>query len=414
MDVLLHNNKLWEAVQNDFFQTYRELPDVPTATTLPFLWKGHRIDYETCIKPVMSFFLDHPTDEVQVRVYYNIKTGEWKPWAFPQRFPCGMHTSELPNHPNFAEDMRQFTDEWRMLMTIHHHCKASAFQSGTDHKDEINVDGLHITYGFLDKPVLDWHARVSFNKGFYQPILSNWFFINDHVDAMPDKYRDDIVKHYLTTPIEANQRAYPTRWTDNLIRYEAPKPNYHSRFPHNPYGMHGTQPRQMYNGYDLQDEDDFRWGHLNAQHEPTAEFKSPSYIPLSLPFLEENQLTLRQSLPIYYASRFKELGFTSMEAMAQATDALPYECLTIFADAMDLFRHILPTTHQGNLDNEAFVIIPRLQYAAALYDAVDDYLYEEQLLIAEAEAECEAKAEAALLGESMVTNSDDPTIGRAQ
>ena len=44
--------------------------------------------------------------------------------------------------------------------SIHSHPKFGAFQSGTDHKDEINFDGLHLTFGHIDRPVPEIHTRL--------------------------------------------------------------------------------------------------------------------------------------------------------------------------------------------------------------------------------------------------------------
>lgn len=40
--------------------------------------------------------------------------------------------------------------EFRLFGTIHSHASAGAFHSGTDHKDEMHFDGLHITIGNVD------------------------------------------------------------------------------------------------------------------------------------------------------------------------------------------------------------------------------------------------------------------------
>ncbi len=48
---------------------------------------------------------------------------------------------------------------FELFGTIHSHADISAFHSGTDDRDEIHFDGLHITVGNLDKPSRSYACR---------------------------------------------------------------------------------------------------------------------------------------------------------------------------------------------------------------------------------------------------------------
>jgi len=48
---------------------------------------------------------------------------------------------------------------FELFGTIHSHAGISAFHSGTDDRDEIHFDGLHITVGNLDKPSRSYACR---------------------------------------------------------------------------------------------------------------------------------------------------------------------------------------------------------------------------------------------------------------
>jgi len=63
---------------------------------------------------------------------------------------------------------------WQQFGTIHSHGSMSAFQSGTDHKDETRNAGLHITVGHLDREVLSFHARFTFHGLHYETDIVDW------------------------------------------------------------------------------------------------------------------------------------------------------------------------------------------------------------------------------------------------
>jgi len=53
--------------------------------------------------------------------------------------------------------------------SIHSHPDFSAFQSGTDHKDEINFDGIHVTLGYITRNTPETHGRVVLVGNVYNP-----------------------------------------------------------------------------------------------------------------------------------------------------------------------------------------------------------------------------------------------------
>ena len=90
---------------------------------------------------VLSFFRwthkEHQS-ECQVRLYVNVKLGRWAAWAFPQAARTGMTAQGIAGARNHGEEPRRRfaswssepSDDWLYFGTVHHHCSASAFQSG--------------------------------------------------------------------------------------------------------------------------------------------------------------------------------------------------------------------------------------------------------------------------------------------
>lgn len=99
--------------------------------------------------------------ETLVFLYYDLNTKEnaWSFWIPPQ-ITNGMTVKSNPESEFFADERKNFPDT--MFGTVHHHCSSSAFQSGTDHSDELDREGLHFTVGHCNKTDdLDLHLRMT-------------------------------------------------------------------------------------------------------------------------------------------------------------------------------------------------------------------------------------------------------------
>lgn len=174
MKLYTHDNKLLKANENEFFISLEEIPAEPVKQT--YFWKGPLIPFESFAR-CMSFLLwtqeEHKSEGV-VTFFYNTETKEWAEWAFPQT-GIGLTVEHDEEDKAFIEQRKQFGKGWIQLGSIHHHCTSKAFQSSTDHEDEFGRDGIHITIGTLDKPVLDWHARAMLGESLHDVTsLADW------------------------------------------------------------------------------------------------------------------------------------------------------------------------------------------------------------------------------------------------
>ena len=99
-------------------------------------------------------------------LYYDLnKKDDENRWSFwiPPQITNGMTVKSNPESEFFEKERKNFPDT--MFGTVHHHCSSSAFQSGTDHADELGREGLHFTIGNLNKPFdLDVHVRLTIGK----------------------------------------------------------------------------------------------------------------------------------------------------------------------------------------------------------------------------------------------------------
>lgn len=162
----VHDDKVYEVVENNLYTTYSPCA-VSTVKSVAPEWKGNPIPFQMwrditdwCVLSYEKF-----KSETLVFLYYDLDNDNnpWSFWIVPQ-ITNGMTVKSNPDSKFFAEERKSFPDT--MFGTVHHHCSSSAFQSGTDHADELDREGLHFTIGNLDQPFdLDVHLRITLGTG---------------------------------------------------------------------------------------------------------------------------------------------------------------------------------------------------------------------------------------------------------
>jgi len=154
------DDKAYEKVTSDLFTVYKEVA-VPSIDDITPEFHGKPIpmsmwhDIMHCMKQSQDKF----KSEALIFLFYDTKAEQPWSWWLPPQQTNGMTVKSSPNDPKYKAQRAEYPD--LMLGTVHHHCTASAFQSGTDEADEINREGMHFTIGHLDKNVFDLHFRMS-------------------------------------------------------------------------------------------------------------------------------------------------------------------------------------------------------------------------------------------------------------
>jgi hypothetical protein len=201
---------------------------------------------------VVSFFRwTHETmdSESQVRLYVNTKLGRWGAWAFPQEARTGMSAREIAaqESPEKARERFAFwdsepSDDWVYFCTVHHHCSASAFQSGTDEDNERNQDGLHITIGHMHCERHDLHARFYLDGNCYDPDMGLfWPLDPDLVERLPSTVLDELARFQMSEKVTL---AFPAAWRENVIEArresKSRKSERHALWPDDSFDLLGS------------------------------------------------------------------------------------------------------------------------------------------------------------------------------
>lgn len=165
---LIGSNGAFKRVTNEFYEATVKSPTLPDLAELKEEVKIHVTKFpEHMLNRIHAFFADvyvkykgeavvlllfnpltrkwavkvPPQDTKGMSVKYDLDKGEALIWI-PGNGVEEMTIAHLQTEP-VPEGLR----DYRMFGSIHSHCDAGAFHSGTDDKDEFMFDGLHITLG---------------------------------------------------------------------------------------------------------------------------------------------------------------------------------------------------------------------------------------------------------------------------
>lgn len=164
-----------------------------TKTKATFNYTGPKISQAVWAQ-VMEFFewtYGRDKSESQVRLFVHPEHG-WKAWAFPQEGGTFMTSKELPmDTPEATQQRAQFdaAQGWLYWGTVHHHCSAGAFASGTDEANEKDQEGLHITIGHMDKAVRDFHCRMYIKGHKFDPMMHHFWELDPALLAKADEMK---------------------------------------------------------------------------------------------------------------------------------------------------------------------------------------------------------------------------------
>lgn len=206
---------------------------------------------------VLSFFkwtYDTTKSESQVRLFHDPVDNTWIAWAFPQEAKTGMTAREIPGdgHDKQRSELPH-SGELTLFGTVHHHCDAGAFQSGTDENNEKNQAGLHITVGKMDEAKHDLHVRFYLGGVKYEPDMSEFWDVGEQVASLiPKAMHEQVARHQMCIPSSVE---FPEQWKANLIEIKSTPVT----VPHHPGGgsytpvVHGVSTGVRFHADRMQD-----------------------------------------------------------------------------------------------------------------------------------------------------------------
>lgn len=130
----------------------------------------------SCLYPIISYDVYRKTLEFLRRVYNEHKSEGCVLLLLNRNIPLShqAYTIYIPKqkctsaHVSYEIDYNEIPNDFYVAGSIHSHPSFGASQSSTDHKDEFQFDGVHITFGNIEKPTPDINQRVCMVGGVYE------------------------------------------------------------------------------------------------------------------------------------------------------------------------------------------------------------------------------------------------------
>jgi hypothetical protein len=191
--------------------------DPKPAKDLEFRWVAEPIPLQTwrILTSFLKWAYDEHKCEAQVRLAYNETTKEWRIGVLPQTIMAGLASKEYETDKDREKcfDEAGINDGFAFVGTVHQHCNAAAFQSGTDHADELKQPGFHVTLGHLTKDMADYHSRGSFRGVMYPEVNDTDWLPYDkkailslkNLPDFPEEWKERLKKRTTTTSSYSNQ-----------------------------------------------------------------------------------------------------------------------------------------------------------------------------------------------------------------
>lgn len=242
-NVILHNNIMYEEFTNQHCVGYKKLSAVDTKNKPFFSWGGGKFDLSEWDK-VLAFLIwtqNEFKSESLMNFYHDEANNKLFAIPVPQFVGTGMTVTADANNEEMWAKHYLLTGGCEPVGTVHHHCLASAFQSGTDKQDETNKFGLHITIGNIGQEQMSFHSRVSFFQEFFEPQLGEWFDLMNPVLKRYERkpFYNDMVVETIT---RYNNSEFPEEWKEfcQIKKYTTYLPTGHPYGTTPNYGQRGT------------------------------------------------------------------------------------------------------------------------------------------------------------------------------
>lgn len=184
---VIAGNGVFKVSDNILFTSITESDNVPDLENLKekIEYKINKIDYDNFCK-IISFFrkvYDEHKSEAIVLLYYNFDTSKFLV-EVPEQTVSGasLDYNEAPRIKGY-----------KLIGSIHSHGDMSAFHSGTDDKDEMDWDGLHITIGTVDENPT-YSCRLISNKTAFKVDIKDVVEVPSLPNEFPTEWFDKVKK----------------------------------------------------------------------------------------------------------------------------------------------------------------------------------------------------------------------------
>lgn len=199
---IIHDDVLYEEQGTSLVTTYKAYAIEQREPTPK--WKGPKLPWNLWQEMLAWCQVTQEKfgSEALVMLFFDVEKNEWSHW-YPPQITNGLAVEADDTADEYKEQRKAYPD--LQFGTLHHHCTAGAFASGTDQKDEEDREGLHFTIGNLDKDQFSVHFRICIQGTCYVGNAIDVIEPPEDVSRLPEKYQRAIMKDMIVDPVNAEQ-----------------------------------------------------------------------------------------------------------------------------------------------------------------------------------------------------------------
>ena len=138
------SNEILDKIEEKSLHAFPKISYVVYVTVLEFLRQVYsKYKSEGNVLLYLNLDSDTPLDKQEYRMY------------IPKQIVTSHHVDY-----EIGDDAPKRSEGWMLAGSIHSHPNFAASQSGIDHQDEVNFDGVHYTLGHIERSSPDIHGRL--------------------------------------------------------------------------------------------------------------------------------------------------------------------------------------------------------------------------------------------------------------
>jgi len=222
-ELMQYCDKVYEKLENELVEGWVPVT-IPELKEPGVKWKGALVPFDLYTQVVAFFrwvYNTHKT-EAMVRLFYNDQANDWRAVPYPQEAHSA-HVTEIENDKSVAILAQMGRDNYSPMATIHSHPDFGASQSGIDHADEKTSTGFHITLGYVNRDVIETHARFVLRGVQYGITMGDVIAPSEQTKLFAEEIRridEDIANQILARQfckIKPNGTVFPEEWKEAIM-----------------------------------------------------------------------------------------------------------------------------------------------------------------------------------------------------
>jgi hypothetical protein len=296
-------------------------------------WNGPKIPWDLWTETVAWCQITQEKfgSEALVLLFFDQELQQWSHW-YPPQITNGMTVSADEDDPNYKEQRKLYPD--LQFGTLHHHCNAGAFASGTDKSDEEDREGLHFTIGHLGSNEHSVHFRFCYQGQCYDKDPTTVIEGPEWLQNVPERHQDKLLERLLVEPVDTTQWDF----TEPLKQIKKKSLNHQ-------VGIGFGAKKKLRTINSISDFDHFVSSQKNITDEVVEEIENLLFIYNVINKIIPTGKSVAKKALNYLQKKFKQKAYKkSQQEILEQIYEIVFDCYSIQQPEVDQFGHVTTMT----------------------------------------------------------------------